>query len=76
MGLDLLFDDFGKLFLNAAATSGDADFGFFGRGVWIDQPQAYKASQPRCTAILSTPNSGGGVIPAPRNTPGTLHFSP
>ena len=27
-----------------------ADFGFFGRGFWIDQPIAFNASQPRCGA--------------------------
>ena len=30
-----------------AASSGEADFGFFGRGRWIDMPQAFNASQPR-----------------------------
>ena len=29
---------------------GVADFGFFGRGSWIDQPIAFNASQPRCGA--------------------------
>ena len=28
-----------KVFLNAAAASGEADFGFLGRGSWIDIPQ-------------------------------------
>ena len=32
-----------ELFLNAAASSGEADLGFFGRGVWIDQPIAFNA---------------------------------
>src|ERR1700720_800041 len=32
-----------ELFLNAAASSGVADFGFFGRGFWIDQPMAFNA---------------------------------
>ena len=36
-----------KVFLNAAASSGEADFGFLGRGSWIDIPQAFNASQPR-----------------------------
>jgi len=36
-----------KLFLNAASSSGEADFGFFGRGAWIDMRQAFNASQPR-----------------------------
>ena len=36
-----------EVFLNAAASSGEADFGFLGRGSWIDIPQAFNASQPR-----------------------------
>ena len=36
-----------ETFLKIAASSGVADFGFFGRGVWIDMPQAFSASQPR-----------------------------
>jgi hypothetical protein len=36
-----------EVFLNAAASSGEADFGFLGRGTWIDMPQAFNASQPR-----------------------------
>jgi hypothetical protein len=35
-----------ELFLNAAASSGVADFGFFGRGFWIDQPIAFNAPSP------------------------------
>ena len=46
-----------KLFLNAAASSGVADFGFFGRGFWIDQPIAFNASQPRCGATDVRPSS-------------------
>ena len=46
-----------QLFLNAAASSGEADFGFFGRGVSIDMPQAFNASQPRWTATRSSPSS-------------------
>jgi hypothetical protein len=46
----LLGNGIRKLFLNAAASSGEADLGFFGRGFWIDQPMAFKASQPRCGA--------------------------
>jgi hypothetical protein len=42
-----LGDDVFEVFLNAAASSGVADLGFFGRGVWIDMPQAFSASQPR-----------------------------
>jgi hypothetical protein len=44
-----------KVFLNAAASSGEADFGFLGRGSWIDTPQAFNASQPRWTATFSNP---------------------
>ncbi len=36
-----------EVFLNAASSSGEADFGFLGRGAWIDMPQAFSASQPR-----------------------------
>ena len=36
-----------ETFLKIAASSGVADLGFFGRGVWIDMPQAFSASQPR-----------------------------
>ena len=46
----LLGNGIRELFLNAAASSGVADFGFFGRGFWIDQPIAFNASQPRCGA--------------------------
>src|SRR6202030_2818898 len=46
-----------ELFLNAAASSGVADFGFFGRGFWIDQPIDFSASQPRCGAIDLRPSS-------------------
>ena len=46
-----------ELFLNAAASSGEADFGFFGRGFWIDQPIAFKASHPRCAATDVRPSS-------------------
>src|SRR5215470_12175153 len=45
------------LFLNAAASSGVADFGFFGRGFWIDQPIDFSASQPRCGATDVRPSS-------------------
>ena len=41
----LLGNGIRELFLNAAASSGVADFGFFGRGFWIDQPIAFNASQ-------------------------------
>jgi len=46
-----------KLFLNAAASSGVADFRFFGRGAWIDQPSVFNASQPRCGQAFSSPSS-------------------
>src|SRR4029077_1196435 len=46
-----------KLFLNAAASAGEADFGFFGRGFLIDQPIAFKASHPRCAATDVRPSS-------------------
>ena len=49
--LGMLFRFFGdgvfETFLKIAASSGVADLGFFGRGVWIDMPQAFSASQPR-----------------------------
>src|ERR1700731_3542263 len=51
-----------KLFLKAAASAGEADFGFFGRGFWIDQPIAFKASHPRCAATHVRPSSS--AIPA------------
>lgn len=36
-----------EAFLKTDVSSGVADLGFFGRGVWIDMPQAFSASQPR-----------------------------
>ena len=36
-----------EAFLKIVTSSGVADLGFFGRGVWIDMPQAFNASQPR-----------------------------
>ena len=65
-----LDDGVRELFLNAASSSGVADFGFFGRGAWIDQPSAFSASQPRCglhhkpTAALNVreARSGDGVL--------------
>lgn len=38
----------GEFFLKVACSSGVAEAGFFGRGAWIDQPIARKASQARC----------------------------
>jgi hypothetical protein len=49
--------DFDEFFLNPAASSGVADLGFFGRGFWIDQPHAFRASHPRCVATLARPSS-------------------
>jgi hypothetical protein len=43
----LLGDGPGELFLNASRPSGVAEAGCFGRGLWIDQPIAFRASQPR-----------------------------
>ena len=47
VGGRLLGDDVRQLFLNAAASSAVADFGFLGRGRCSDQPSAFSASQPR-----------------------------
>lgn len=44
----LLGEGVSQLFLNAAWSSGPAAAGFLGRGAWIDQPIACKASQARC----------------------------
>ena len=38
----LLGNGIRELFLNAAASSGVADFGFFERGFWIDQSIAFQ----------------------------------
>jgi len=43
----LFGDGVSEFFLKAAASSAVADFGFLGRGVWMDIPQAFSASQPR-----------------------------
>ena len=43
----LFGDGRGELFLKASSSAGEAAFGFFGRGFWIDQPTAFSASQPR-----------------------------
>ena len=45
-----------EVFLKALASSRIAEFGFFGRGDWIDQPIACSASQPRCCASVSSPS--------------------
>ena len=47
MLLRFLGDGVFETFLKTAVSSGVADLGFFGRGVWIDMPQAFSASQPR-----------------------------
>ena len=52
-----LDDGVRELFLNAASSSGVADFGFLGRGAWIDQPSAFSASQPRCGQVSPSPSS-------------------
>jgi hypothetical protein len=41
-----------KLFLKAAASSGEAGLGFFGRSFWIGQPMAFKA----CLAFAAPDN--------------------
>jgi hypothetical protein len=40
----LLGNGIRELFLNAAASSGVADFGFFGRGFWIDRLERFPAT--------------------------------
>jgi hypothetical protein len=75
MALRFLGDDLGELFLNATCSSGDAASACRGRGLWIVQPIARSASQPRCSAIrrpssaamnaatfraVQTPPSSGG----------------
>lgn len=75
MARRFLRDDVGKLFLNAACSSGDAASAWRGRGRWIVQPIARSASQPRCSATwrpssaamniatffaVQTPPSSGG----------------
>jgi hypothetical protein len=45
-----------EVFLKASAASAVADFGFFGRGDWIDQPIACSASQPRCGTTRASPS--------------------
>src|SRR5437660_4754461 len=57
VGLRLFGDDIGEFFLKASCCASVAAFGLRGRGFWIDQPIAFKASQPRCGASFSSPNS-------------------
>ena len=40
MFVDFFADSLAETFLKTSASSGVADFGFFGRGDWIDQPIA------------------------------------
>jgi hypothetical protein len=56
MLVGLLRERVGEFFLNAAASSAVAEFGFFGRGDWIDQPIACKASHPRWGASVVSPS--------------------
>jgi hypothetical protein len=53
----LLGDDFGEFFLNAACSSGLAARTCRGRGRWMVQPMARRASQPRCGATEASPSS-------------------
>lgn len=46
-----------ETFLKTSTASVVADFGFLGRGDWIDQPIACRASQPRCGASSVSPSS-------------------
>jgi hypothetical protein len=57
MALRFLGDDLGKLFLNAACSSGVAARACCGRGRWIVQPIARSASQPRCSATRASPSA-------------------
>ena len=50
MALRLFGDRLGKLFLNAACSSGGAASAWLGRGLWIVHSIARRASQPRCSA--------------------------
>jgi len=78
MALGLLGHRRGKLFLNAACSSGVAASAWLGRGLWIVQSIARSASQPRCSATdrpssaamkaaaflaVQTPPSSGGLQP-------------
>src|SRR5436305_8127739 len=57
MRLGFVGDNLGDFFLKASCSSALAAFGLRGRGFWIDQPIAFKASQPRCAPSLSRPSS-------------------
>ena len=46
-----------EFFLNASASSGVADFGFFGRGVWIDHAACLQRFPAALAATLSSPSS-------------------
>ena len=52
-----LGDDFGEFFLNAACSSGLAARTCRGRGRWMVQPMARRASHPRCGATEANPSS-------------------
>ena len=57
MARRLFGDDLGELFLNLACSSGVAARTWRGRGLWIVQPIARSASQPRCSATFASPSS-------------------
>ncbi len=57
MALRLFSNGFGELFLNSACPSGPAALACRGRGRWMVQPIARRASQPRCWATRSSPSS-------------------
>lgn len=56
MLLGFLREGVSQLFLKAAVCSGVAAFGCRGRGDWIDQPIACRASHPRCGASFASPS--------------------
>jgi hypothetical protein len=57
MALGFLGDGFREFFLNAACSSGVAAPACCGRGLWIVQSIARKASQPRCSATRASPSA-------------------
>src|SRR5215213_3020044 len=52
-----LGSDLREPFLKVSCSSGVAAAGWRGRGVWIDQPIARSASQPRCGRSVLRPSS-------------------
>ena len=54
--VDFFGEDFGELFLKAAASSAFADLGFFGRGCCRDQSSFLSASQPRGAWTWTSPS--------------------